>query len=319
MNGRAHRSLARPLLGRTALAGALGFALLAGVAPAGLADVSVSGTLATPTVVTTRTHFILYYLQLHSAANQELFAVQMTPPPFATVGGLPEGQSIDGPVDIALQGPGTLGDTVQTPSSITPCSSRTSAFHGYATGVASVDVLLPPDSNTTLAVRYDTGRRAPWVDSDFRLLFTVEPFLVGTYAAGSPFAAGATVTTPYAITTTAPLVGSKTGAHILLHTSPGQPLSTPYAPKTIGTSTVVEISGRLLPAKPGRRIILQWAHAGGSLRQLAVVATNAQGRFAATAWRPGTPGSYELWASYPAQPGGLIADGTSCPLRFTVR
>ena len=33
----------------------------------------------------------------------------------------------------------------------------------------------------------------------------------------------------------------------------------------------------------------------------------------------GAPGTYELWASYPAQPGGLVADSTSCPLRFTVR
>ena len=91
------------------------------------------------------------------------------PPPFATAGGIDEGQSIDGPTAIALQGPGTLGQLVQSPSVLTACSSRQSAFHGYATGTASIDVLLPANSATTLAVRYDTGRRAPWVDSDFRL------------------------------------------------------------------------------------------------------------------------------------------------------
>jgi hypothetical protein len=261
---------------------------------------------------------ILYYLQLHSGTNEERFAVTLTPPPFATLGGLPEGESIDGPTDIALQGPGTLGTTVNTPSVITPCSSRASAFHGYATGVASVDVLLPPDSNTTLAVRYDTGRRAPWVDSDFRLKFTVEPFLVGNYPASSPFAAGATITTADSVTTRGPLVTGKTGAHILLSTSPGQSKSSPYAPKTISGNTVVRIRGRLLPAEPGRRIVLQWAHAGGSLRPLAVLRTGAQGHFGATAWQPRSAGTYELWASYPTQPGGLLADSTSCPLRFTV-
>jgi hypothetical protein len=292
--------------------------LLAAVSPTSLADVSVSGTLVTPTRLTASTHVILYYLQMHSGTNEERFAVTLTPPPFATVGGLPEGESIDGPTDIALQGPGTLGTTVDMPSVITPCSSRTSAFHGYATGVASVDVLLPPDSSTTLAVRFDTGRRAPWVDSDFRLKFTVEPFLVGTYPASSPFAAGTTLTTASSYMTSGPLVSGKTGAHILLNTSPGHSKSNPYAPKTIGANTVVRISGRLLPGEPGRRVVLQWAHAGGSLRPLAVVQTGAQGHFDVTDWQPRSPGTYELWASYPRQPGGLLADGTSCPLRFTV-
>jgi hypothetical protein len=309
---------ARSLLGRAAAAGAVAMVGLATVASSGLADVSVSGTLVTPTHVTPRTHVILYYVQMHSGTNEERFAVTLTPPPFATVGGLPEGKSIDGPTDIVLQGPGTLGTTVNTPSVITPCSSRASAFHGYATGVTSVDVLLPPDSNTTLAVRYNTGRRAPWVDSDFRLKFTTEPLLVGTYPASSPFAAGATITTATSFTTSGPLVSGKTGAHILLSASPGQSKSNPYAPKTIGASTVVRISGRLLPGEPGRRIELEWAHAGGSLKPLAVVHTGAHGRFAATRWQPHSPGTYELWASYPNQPGGLLADSTSCPLRFTV-
>jgi len=311
-------SRVRQLLVRLAAAGSLSVLWLAAVAPAGLANVSVSGTLVTPTHLTASTHVVLYYLELHSGTSEERFAVTLTPPPFATVGGLPEGESIDGPTDIALQGPGTLGMTITTPSVITPCSDRPAAFHGYATGAASVDVLLPPDSNTTLAVRYNTGRRAPWVDSDFRLKFTVEPFLAGTYPASSPFAAGATVTTAASDTTRGPLVTGKIGAHILLSTSPVQSKSNPYAPKTISANTVVRITGRLLPAEPGRRIVLEWAQAGGSLRPLAVVHTGAQGHFRATAWRPRSPGTYELWASYQKHPGGLLADSTSCPLRFTV-
>ncbi|MGD0196596.1 MAG: hypothetical protein ABSC56_01635 [Solirubrobacteraceae bacterium] len=298
---------------------AIASALLAAAlfAPASIADdLGASGTLETPVHLTLRTHFILYYLQLHTGASQEAFSVQMTPPPFATAGALPEGQSIDGPTDIALQGPGTIGDEVQAPSAIVPCSNRPSAFHGYATGVASVDVLLPADSNTVLAVRYNTGRRAPWVDSDFRLKFTLEPTLVGTYPAGSPFAGGATLTAPMSFTTAGPTVSGRTGAHILLSTSPRQSGANPYAPKAIGAGQSVTISGRLLPAQAGRRIVLQWDRGGGALHTIATVTTRAGGRFGPTSWRPAGRGTYELWASYPAQAGDLVADGTSCPLRF---
>jgi hypothetical protein len=291
----------------------------AALAPTTSADLTVNGTLFSPKTVTASTRYILYYLQMHSSTTgEELFSVRMTPPPIATAGGPDQGKSIDGPTDIALQGPGTLGDIVQSPSVITPCSPRESAFHGYATGTASVDVLLPPDSATTLAVRYDTGRHAPWVDSDFRLTFTVQTQLVGTYPAGSPFAAMPTVTTPMTITTTGPTVGGRTGVHILLSTNPRGTPGAPYAPRKISRSQRVAISGRILPAVANRLIVLQWAHGDGALHPLEKVRTDSSGRFTAAAWSPGPPGTYDLWASYPKQPGGLAADTTSCPVRFTV-
>jgi hypothetical protein len=300
-------------------AAALATLALAALAPAGLADgVTVSGTLDTPVHLTLKTRHILYYLQLHAGPSQELFSVKLTPPPFATKGGLPEGASIDGPTDIALQGPGTIGDEVNQPSAIVPCSNRASAFHGYATATTSVDLLLPAGANTVLAVRYDTGRRAPWVDSDFRLTFTLEPSLVGTYPASSPFAAGATLTSPASYTTAGPRVSGTTGAHILLRTKPGHGAGGPYAPAKLGAGRSVQVSGSLLPALAGRRIVLEWARAGGALHTITSVTTRAGGRFGPVSWHPGGHGSYELWASYPAQPGGLVADGTSCPLRFSV-
>jgi len=313
-------SARRRTLPRRASAGvALALVALAALAPTGLADdVGASGTLVTPVHLTVKTRVILYYLQLHSGPTQEAFAVQLTPPRFATAGGLPEGESIDGPTDVALQGPGTIGDTVNQPSAIAPCSDRPQAFHGYATGVTSVDILLPPNSNTVLAVRYDTGRRAPWVDSSFRLRFTLEPYLVGTYPSTSPFAGVATPSAAASYTTTGPVVSGPTGAHILLSTSPRQAAANPYAPVAVAAGRAITISGRLLPGKPGRRIVLKWDRGGGALHTLTSVQTGAGGQFAATAWRPGGPGTYELWASYPAQPGGLLADSTSCPLRFTV-
>ena len=289
------------------------------VAPDSTADLTLSGTLFTPSTVDASTHHVLYYLQMHSGPSEQLFSVQMTPPPFATAGQTAEGQSIDGPTEIALQGPGTLGDLVQSPSVITPCSPRESAFHGYATGLASVDVLLPPNSGTTLAVRYAVGRRAPWVDTDFRLRFTVHSHLVGTYAAGNPFATAPTVTSPVTMTTTGPTVHGRTGAHILFSTAPRGTPGAPYAPRAIARNQAVAISGRLVPAASGRRIILQWARGTGALRTLTTVHTDPRGAFKAPAWRPGAPGTYELWARYPTQPGGLVPDTTSCPLRFTVR
>ncbi len=279
----------------------------------------VNGTLNTPLKLDASTHFILYYLAMHSAASAELFSVTMTPPPFATAGAIGEGQSIDGPTAVALQGPGTLGQLVQSPSVLNACSTRQSAFHGYATGPASVDVMLPPNSSTTLAVRYDTGRRAPWVDGDFRLTFSVVGKLAGTYAAGSPFSGAGTVTSETTMTTAGPIVAGRTGAHILLSTTPQGTPGAPAAPRVVGPHQAIAIGGRLLPADGGRRITLQWARDGAPLRTLATVRTRAGGRFQAGAWKPGAPGTYELWASYPTQPGGLVADSTSCPLRFTVR
>jgi len=307
--------------GRLSVAGATALALAVGaLATPASADLAVNGTLVTPTRLDAATHYVLYYLQMHSAATPERFSVTMTAPPFATVGTVGEGQSIDGPTDIALQGPGALGTLVQAPSVMAACSGREAAFHGYATGPATVDVYLPANSATTLAVRYATGRRAPWVDSDFRLRFTVQGQLVGTYGAGSPLAGPPTVMRPVSMTTTGPIVSGRTGAHIVLSTSPPGTPGAPFAPRPVGRSQGIAISGRLLPAAAGRNIVLQWAHSGGALHTLTTVRTDAQGRFTASSrWRPAAVGTYELWAAYPQQPGGLVPDSTSCPLRFKVR
>ena len=252
----------RPRRIRRLLAGGVALALAATIVPASSASLTVSGTLFSPATVDASTPDVLYYLQMRSGAAQELFSVAMIPPPFATVGGGGLGSSLDGPTAVALQGPGTLGNLVQAPDVITPCSDRPAAFHGYATGAASVDVLLPPDSATTLAVRYDTGRRAPWIDTDFKLTFTVATQLVGTYPAGSPFAGAPTVTTPVTMTTAGPTVAGRIGVQILLET-------TPHAPARIAPGAGIAISGRILPGRSGRRIDFEWTRSGGALTELA--------------------------------------------------
>lgn len=301
------------------MASALAALALSAVAAAtASADVSLTGTLVTPAHVDASTRSVLYYLQMRSGDAEERFSVRLTPPAFATRGGVDEGQSVDGPRAVALQGPGTLGEQSQDPRFISACSSDDSAFHGYATGAASVDVLLPPQSSTTLAVRYATGRRAPWVDGDYRLTFTAQPSLVGTYAAGSPFAAGPTLSHPFTARTTGPAVAGRVGAHLLLSTTPAGVRGESRSPRAVGRRTAIRIRGRVLPVRHGRTVLLQAGRAGGHPRTVAKARTDAHGAFRTT-WTPGAAGTYELWARYPTQPGGLRADRTSCPLRFRAR
>ena len=282
------------------------------------AEPTFSGTLVTPTRLGPTTRVILYYLRMSSGPQEERFSVRMDPPRFATQGGRDEGESIDGALAIALQGPGTIGQKVQEPAFEVPCSSRQDRAHGYATGAESVDLLLPPDSATTLAVRYETGAQAPWVDGDYRLTFTAQPALVGQYTEDSPFFAGATLLTPVTLRTQGPLVGSGIAAHLVLTSSPHGSWSPSAAPRAVSRRTPITVSGRLLPSVAGRNVILEAAHNGGPLRTLFTVHTNARGRFSAPGWLPGVTGTYQVWARYPRQAGSLLADSTSCPLRFRV-
>jgi hypothetical protein len=301
---------------------ALLVALLASLAaaPAATADVTVSGTLTTPDRLTAATDQVLYYLQLHAGATEERFSVRLTPPAFATSGGRDEGETVDGPLAVALQGPGTLGEQVVDGRFAAPCSAGADRLHGYATGAATVDVLLPPNAGTTLAVRYRTGRSRPWVDTDARLTFAVRPALAGTYTAPSPFAAGPTAVTPRTVRTAGPAVGGRLAAHVVLGSSPAGTVGpVDRAAKRIGRRTGVRVTGRVLPAVADRRVVLTWTRNGGAAHALATVRTDRRGRFAAPRWAPGRSGDYEVWARYPTQAGSLAGDGTSCPVRFRAR
>lgn len=294
-----------------------GLAALACSASVAHAAPTVNGTQVTPRTVDAGTKQVLYYLDLATGPQEGAFSVRLVPPRFATKGGRSEGESIDGPRKVALQGPGELGQLVQDARFSQPCSDRDAAFHGYATGAASVDVLLPPNSATTLAVRYLTGRRAPWVDGDYRLTFVVQPRLVGEYLVPGPFfGKQASAFTAVTRRTAGPTVRGRTGAHLLLSTSPAGTWGEAKAPRRIRPGQTVRVSGRLLPAIKDRRIDLQVRAGRGRLTTLTAVRTDARGRFSAR-WTPRRPGTYELWARYPRQPGSLAADTTSCPLRFS--
>ncbi|MBJ7470135.1 MAG: hypothetical protein JHD16_02495 [Solirubrobacteraceae bacterium] len=300
-------------------------------APAGAQAVTLSGTNVstvpptTPARVDASTTSVIYYLDLHAGAADERFSVRLTPGRFATLGRADEGASVDGPLQFALSGPGTIGKVVTEPTFGELCSTRDRAFHGYATGAATVDVHLPAGASTTLAVRYAVGRRAPWVDTDLRLQFAFASALVGEYDPTSPLFGGPTAIGPAPVLTATqqiPAVATgkrKIGAHLLLDATPAGTYGEDRgAARKIAARTAVRVRGRLQPATAGKRVNLQWARPGQALRTAARVTTSKSGQFSTTLRPPGK-GQWELWASYPTQSGRLAADSTSCPLRYSVR
>lgn len=314
---------------RLTLAALTAMALL----PAGAQALTISGTTtktlpeSTPVTGDQRVTDVIYYLDLQAGPSDQRFSVRLQPGSFARQGGRDEGQSVDGPLQFGLDGPGTVGEVATDPAFAIPCSDRDAAFHGYATGSASVDVHLPAGANTTLAIRYKTGRRAPWVDTDLRLRFAFEQRLVGTYPPSSPLFGPATSldgANTQNVTREIPVVssgkGRKIGAHLILKTTPKGTYGDDgeSRARTVRASSPIRVSGQLLPKLSGKRVVLQWRQPGKGLRTAKAVRTTKGGRFTATLRLPGK-GAYELWASYPTQPGPLTTDTTSCPIRFSGR
>lgn len=302
-------------------------AVLAGCALPGAAHGAlVVGALRSPDVANASTKEIIYYFDLRAGESDERFSLHLTPPSFATIGGETEGQSLDGPVQVVMQiGPGTVGQVSVEPSFASVCSSRLSAFHGYSTGIATIDLALPANSSNRLAVRYVTGRRAPWIDTNYGLRFSTSNDLVGTYAAPSPLAGGPTrenqsqtlVKTP--AIAVAPVGKAKIGAHLIVNATPKGGAGEEDTPRTVKRGSSVLVNGRLLPASKGKRVQLQWATVGGQPRTAKTVTTREGGRFTTRLPVPNATGVRELWAAYPTQPGKLTSDSTSCPITYKLR
>jgi hypothetical protein len=287
---------------------------------------SVVATLRSPNAIDQSTRTVIYYFDLVAGDQDERVSLVLTPPEFATVGGLDEGQSVDGPRQVVMaEGPGTVGSVVSDPDFQALCSDRDDAFHGYATGKATIDLALPAGAHSRLAVRYAVGRRGPWTDSDFSVKFALQNQLVGTYDAASPLFGGPTALTigssvfaTDAIPVVAAGVGHKIGAHLVLTTSPKGTLGDAGPPRVLASGKSVRVSGRLLPAARGKKVELQWAKSGGARRLAKRVTTTSGGRFSATLRPPGR-GVYELWAKYPSQAGTLVSDTTSCPVAYRAK
>ncbi len=301
------------------------------VAPAPATALTISGTTVktlpetAPLRADSTVKDIIYYLDLHAGPSDERFSVVLTPPDFATSGARDEGRSVDGPKQFTLYGPGTVGTLAQDPAFGSLCSARADRYHGYTTGTATIDVALPAEADTTLAIRYSMGRRAPWSDTDLALKYAFQPRLIGNYDASSPLFGAATSVAdagPPSATRAIPIAASgrsKIGAHLILETTPKGTYGTDGGRATSASSSRrIAVRGRLLPATAKKRVLLHWAKPGGPLRTAGTLTTSGSGRFSTTLKPPGK-GGYELWATYPKQPGQLAADSTSCPLRFAFR
>lgn len=276
-----------------------------------------------------KTTDVIYYFDLHAAAAyDERFSIRLQPGRMATRGGRPEGEALDGPMQFTLYGPGAVGEVVTDPAFREPCSQRESAFHGYATGPARADVWLPASADTTLAVRYSTGRRALWEDTDLRLRYSFVQGLVGGYDPGSLFVTGP-VTPVDGVsggrTAKIPVEAGKgksarIGAHLLLSPSPSGTWGEEKTPRSIKRGQAVRVKGSLLPKLSGKKVKLRWSSRGGKRMQTAAtLKTDKRGKFSATIKAPSSSGVRELWAEYPSQSGELAPDSTSCPISYRVK
>jgi hypothetical protein len=302
---------------------AAGFAAAIALVAAGPAGASPSftGTLETPEAFSwPSTTSLTYYLRMAAGPSDEVFSVRLTPPRYGVRSPIDEGESIDGPRAVALQGPGVIGQIETEPRFIEPCSAFRDRTPGYATGAETVDVFLPANSNTTLAARYAAGATAPRAATDYRLRFTALPRLTGDYGVGSPFAGRTpSFTRPISLTTSPIRIEGRTAVKVILATSPRAGAGPGAQPGTVPVHHRVTIFGRLLPARRGLRVEIGEVagRAEGRLRRVARVMTDARGRFRYRGWRPSAIGLHEVWAHAPAQ-GDVAESWVSCPRRLRV-
>jgi len=215
-----------------------------------------------------------------------------------------------------LEGAGRVVD-YEPPVSVA-VAGRTPCQRGYAeTSAAVVTLELPANSRSTLVARAETGRAAPWPDTDYRLTFAV--------AVGAPPGKSVTVRPPE------PEVTGRRGTRVRIQLLPG--------PRPRG-GRPVRVSGTIAPAAVGASITLWRAAvrqpAGGAIyvegpdfprdyeapRRLAAVATDTRGRFVSPAWQPRRRkgiygGDYAVWATYRPGARSRVPERT-CPLFLSV-
>jgi hypothetical protein len=215
-----------------------------------------------------------------------------------------------------LEGAGRVVD-YEPPLSVA-IAGRTPCQRGYAeTSAAVITLELPANARSRLVARAETGRAAPWPDTDYRLAFAV--------AVGSP--PGKSVT----VRPAEPDVTGRRGTRVRFQLLPG------LRP---GRGRPVRVSGSITPAAVGASITVWHAAVrqptGGALyiegpdfprdyeapRRLGTVTTDTRGRFVSPAWQPrrrkGTyGGDYAVWATYRPAARNRVAERT-CPLFLTV-
>jgi hypothetical protein len=252
---------------------------------------------------------LTYRLKMTTDLSAERFSVRVVPSVFAE-GGTPI--AINHLSDVSFTGPGQVG-MVRTEEALLVCARN----RAYGPKSLTFDVSLPPLSTTVLSARFESGRVAPFADTDYRVRFTASPTMVSGEAG--------TLDREETFFTPAPRRTGKTGVRIQLRSTPAafdsRDLSTQNRGKLRRGQRVV-FRGTTYPVLRNHRIVLQYRQFGARtraqrMRNLPAVKTDNRGRFRAT-WRPRVAGGYHFWALSAPTPQ-LVADRTGCPLIYRVR
>ena len=292
----------------------------------GDAPLELSASMSPTTIDFPGTQEIVYRLELTTGSAPQRVRVAVQPPIFAAGGGPPPRTAAPGvkpvgsPIQLlerpVLEGGGRIVD--YEPPLSAAIAGRTPCQRGYAeTSAAVVTLELPANTRSTLVARAETGRAAPWPDTDYRLTFAV--------TVGAPPAKSVTVRPAK------PEVTGRRGTRVRIQLLPGLRPTRGHP---------VRVSGTIAPAAVGASITLWHAAvrqpAGGALyvegpdfprdyetpRRLGTVATDTRGRFVSPAWLPRRRkgvygGDYAVWATYRPSTRGRVPERT-CPLFLSV-
>lgn len=238
---------------------------------------------------------VVYRLRMRSGPAPERFRVRVSPPRYAfRVEGYPIA-----PDELSIEGPGSLGSTSTTrPRLAAGLCSRGLTFLGR-----SADVLLPPNTVSTLVARFRMSQdNAPFSTTDLRPTFV---------------ASGGTLIGEQRFRPARPRLTGPFGVFIDLATSPPSTF-TGNPPRRIRPGRLLRLRGA---ARSIRRQLVDLRYVGpgtGSRsRRIAQVRVSSGGNFARR-FRPRRRGFYEVFASYRGRRPNLTTD-RSCLRSFRVR
>ena len=258
---------------------------------------------------------LVYRLRMTTGAQAERFSVDVMPPLFRTRLGSGdnvhrEGATITPDEQVSLEGPGTLTPTGEGKALIACSPSTGLGAHGYEPRYPGFVVELPARSTSTLVARYRTAGRALWPGSDLRLTMRAGR---GTTGYGA-----ATLDREVEVRSPRVALSGRAAPRVELWTSPQSSPGVFAKLRRLAAGSPLTISGRVMPARAGRRVSLWTIRHGDDEepRRLATVSTDARGRLRLRTRTPQRAGSYELWARTANDAGGRPEH--SCSMGFQI-
>jgi hypothetical protein len=295
------------------VAAALAATVIAGAAEP--TDPSFQMTVSKRRVTLPGTTVLEYRLRMTTGSEPERFTVDVVPPLFQARAGTStnvrsEGATITPAGPASLDGPGRLtpiGEGVAL-NGCTPSAGLRA--HGYEPSFAGFYVELPPRSVATLVRRYRTGGVPLWPRSDLRLTADVNR---STGGHGAP-----TLQRDVVVRSPQVAIAGRTAPRLELWTTPPSSSGVYAELRPVAPAARLAIGGRATPARAGRRVSLWLLREGRGAqpRRLAVVSTDAVGRFVLRTLAPARAGSYELWSRTAST--RYARPEHSCPIAFRV-